>query len=160
MPHSFQINAISPEGLSSPLDAYDFVDSFLATPIADAPLRKLAASMFAQEPLWVKALMGLRNIAVSPFGLKSTHADFPPEQDFIGPFPVISENEMRLVLGLDDKHLDFRITVDRSDGDAIIVSTWVKTHNGFGRFYLACVMPFHKIIVPQFLMGLKPQVVV
>jgi Protein of unknown function (DUF2867) len=57
-----------------------------------------------------------------------------------------------VMLGMNDKHLDFRLLVDvvnEGGGRQIITaSTVVKTHNALGRAYLAFVKPFHKVIVP------------
>ena len=51
-----------------------------------------------------------------------------------------------LILGIDDSHLDFRISVLKQDG-MIFFGTWVRTKNRFGRFYLTLIMPFHILIV-------------
>lgn len=93
-------------------------------------------------PGWAKALLALRNTIVRPFGLK-TEADKGTES--IGLFPIHKDDGHEFVLGLDDKHLDFRIGVIR-DGTRIFLSTWVHPHNRWGRFYLAIVMPFHVLI--------------
>lgn len=59
------------------------------------------------------------------------------------------------MLGLDDRHLDFRIVVEVTELGAgrqeVAASTIVKTHNLLGRTYLAVVKPFHRIIVPAML---------
>jgi Protein of unknown function (DUF2867) len=72
--------------------------------------------------------------------------------DNIGIFPVLAETPNQILLGLNDKHLDFRLLVDvvnQNGGRQIITaSTVVKTHNALGRAYLAFVKPFHKVIVP------------
>ncbi|WP_348626172.1 MULTISPECIES: DUF2867 domain-containing protein [unclassified Mesorhizobium] len=59
------------------------------------------------------------------------------------------------MLGLDDRHLDFRLLVEVRDlgmtCQEVAATTIVKTHNWLGRAYLAIVMPFHRIIVPAML---------
>lgn len=56
----------------------------------------------------------------------------------------------RVVLGFDDRRLDFRIVilVDPLGPNAsrITLGTAVQTHNVLGRAYLAFVMPFHNAI--------------
>jgi hypothetical protein len=96
----------------------------------------------------------LRNVLVKPFGLKPGE-DMAPEKatpNNIGLFPVIKEEAGQVLLGMNDKHLDFRLLVDIKNGEngrqIITASTVVKTHNALGRFYLAVVKPFHKVIVP------------
>jgi hypothetical protein len=36
-------------------------------------------------------------------------------------------------------------------GQSVSATTYVKTHNTLGRFYLTVVKPFHRIIVPVML---------
>jgi Protein of unknown function (DUF2867) len=102
-------------------------------------------------------LLRLRTIMVKPFGLKP---GMSPSRDKAGPanigiFPVLDVKPCHLVMGMNDKHLDFRLLVeveDRSDGKQVVTaSTAVKTHNLMGRVYLAFVKPFHRVIVPAML---------
>ncbi len=68
----------------------------------------------------------------------------------IGIFPVLSETPDRLVAGFDDHHLDFRVVVDvaaSGQGQQVTATTLVRTHNLFGRAYLAVILPFHRLIV-------------
>jgi hypothetical protein len=114
-----------------------------------------AERVLGRSPRWVGLLTQLRNLAVRPFGLKpGAEPDAPPESK-IGIFPLISQAQGRVVLGLDDRHLDFRLLVEVDDLGAgrqeVAVSTIVKTHNLLGRTYLAIIMPFHRIIAPAML---------
>ena len=55
-----------------------------------------------------------------------------------------------MILGTDDRHLDFRVSILRSEAkDLVAISTWVRPHNNLGRAYLAMVYPFHRIIVAR-----------
>jgi Protein of unknown function (DUF2867) len=75
--------------------------------------------------------------------------------DNIGIFPIIDRKPERLTLGINDRHLDFRLLVDVKDigggRQSVTASTVVKTHNRLGRIYLAVVKPFHRVIVPAML---------
>jgi Protein of unknown function (DUF2867) len=108
-------------------------------------------------PSWIYALLRLRTILVKPFGLKpgENPAREKATASNIGIFPVLDEKPQRLTLGLNDKHLDFRLLVDVKDlgggRQSVTASTVVKTHNLLGRIYLAFVKPFHRIIVPAML---------
>ena len=117
--------------------------------------RTAAARMFSRAPAWVGALMALRNRLVAPLGLKTRVSDQPTARRRIGFFPVIAEASGCVLLGLDDKHLDFRIAVDvvpvGADQQQITTTTMVRTHNLLGRAYLATVLPFHRLIVPAML---------
>ena len=56
-------------------------------------------------------------------------------------------------MGLDDRHLDFRLAVDVTALDErrreVVATTLVQTHNRLGRTYLAVILPFHRRIVPR-----------
>ncbi len=93
-------------------------------------------------PVWVNWLMKLRNIAVMPFGLRTDLG----KGEIIGVFPVVMRNDTEIILGFDDKHLDFRISI-LTDGRHAYGATWVRRHNRLGRIYLAVIMPFHILIM-------------
>lgn len=128
-----------------------FADAF-SMPVDDAALdaRMAAERMFARSPRWVSGLLALRNLVVAPFGLK-TAAPLPEDASgMIGIFPVLSQTPARLVVGFDDRHLDFRVIVDVSEAAGrrrVTATTLVLTHNLLGRAYLAAILPFHRLIV-------------
>lgn len=114
-----------------------------------------ASRMFGHAPWWIRTLLAMRNRLVAPLGLKTGRETTKISSRRIGFFPIITETPERVVLGLDDRHLDFRIAIDVAPlGGAqrqITATTLVRTHNLLGRFYLAAVMPFHRVIVPAML---------
>jgi hypothetical protein len=133
-----------------------FADAFSIDVRAAAPDAIGAAQRaFASSPRWVAWLLALRNALVRPLGLKSSSAATARAADRIGFFPCLSQSPSRVLMGFDDRHLDFRVTVDAQQVGAglqrITATTLVKPHNLFGRAYLALVMPFHKRIVPAML---------
>ena len=104
-----------------------------------------AHSIFTIEsmPWLVRKLMSLRDKLVRPFGLKTTDAiESPP---YTG-FPIILESSEEIILGLDDKHLSFRVSIWIKN-DRVIITTIVKTHNWLGRCYWAIVRILHPYIV-------------
>lgn len=113
----------------------DFLDCY-SVPSTLTP--REAATRGLALPGWADMLLRLRNALVRPFGLKTGEPDRPI-------FPTCHETEDELVLGTDDRHLDFRIGLIRQDG-RIYMSTWVHPHNAWGRAYLRGVMPFHILI--------------
>lgn len=117
----------------------DFVDCY--TKPSALPLDEAAERAF-RFPAWVSALMRLRNLLVTPFGL-NTEVTSPNR---VGFFPLVTRSETELILGIDDSHLDFRISILKQDG-SIYFATWVRTKNRFGRIYLRAIMPFHVLIV-------------
>jgi len=118
----------------------DFLDCYR---IASDMSARAAAEVITAFPGWAKALLRLRNAAVTPFGLKHGAAE---DVDRIAVFPLQSETGAEVIVGLDDRHLDFRVAVLQQEG-WVYLSTWVQPHNLGGRVYLAGVMPFHIAIV-------------
>ncbi|WP_439365005.1 DUF2867 domain-containing protein [Bradyrhizobium sp. DASA03005] len=128
-----------------------FIDAFrVDIGAAAVNAREACTRMVLHGPRWIDALLRLRNILVTPFGLKTSGEGAPAPGGMIGLFPVVDETPERLVAGFDDLHLDFRIVVDVSGNAAsrqVTSTTLVRTHNLLGRTYLALIMPFHKLVV-------------
>lgn len=122
------------------LPGHDFADAYAvaAPPGVNAP--EAVRRAFARPPRWAALLMEARDRIVAPFGLTPAPSTG---------FPVISETPDIVVMGFDDRHLDFRIVVTVKDRVAT-VTTIVRRHNLAGRLYLAVVLPFHRLIVPAF----------
>lgn len=136
----------------------DFLDSYaVSLPDPRATPLQLAQHL-ADMPRWVTALLALRDGLVRPFGLK-TAADFPPPSsnpgigDYVNFFRVDALSETEAILGENDRHLDYRVSVLKTLGPdpKVVISTWVHPHNSLGRLYLAGVLPFHKLIVKRML---------
>ncbi|WP_228390859.1 DUF2867 domain-containing protein [Chryseobacterium contaminans] len=74
-----------------------------------------------------------------------------------GLFKVFNKTNNEIVMGENDKHLDFRISLlfDKNQGgqdeNSLTISTTVKFHNWLGVLYFLPVRPFHKLIVPSML---------
>jgi hypothetical protein len=127
-----------------------FIDAFRvelgATPLS---AREACTRMVLHGPRWIDALTRLRNILVTPFGLKTSGEGAYAPGGLIGLFPVLSETPDQLIAGFDDSHLDFRIVVDVA-GEAkfrrVTLTTLVKTNNFLGRTYLTLITPFHKLV--------------
>ncbi|PYD62522.1 DUF2867 domain-containing protein [Gluconacetobacter entanii] len=136
----------------------DLVDSFSITPHNDVPydIDLIARIIFDRPVWWVRGLLAIRDNIVARFGLKTTdelrckaRAEGNKSIDF---FPVLARNANELVLGENDRHLDFKISillrmpVNRSDFE-VLVTTVVHCHNNLGRLYLALIKPFHVLVV-------------
>ncbi|MGL4406354.1 MAG: DUF2867 domain-containing protein [Notoacmeibacter sp.] len=137
------------------LPGADFGDTFQIV-VEGQNLDALAAAERAvhSAPSWINRLLQLRTIIVRPLGLKPGISPVIADAgaDNIGIFPILSQIADEVVLGMDDRHLDFRLVIKVVETGTcrqiITASTVVKTHNALGRAYLALVKPFHKIIVP------------
>lgn len=133
---------------------------------------KVDVAMFARQflkpgPKWVDRLFALRNRIVSVFGLKvpsnGTGASDMSSIKFekgmqAGLFRVFDVTENEIILGEDDKHLKFRVSLlveslsSSTSQKKLTVTTAVVFNNWFGRLYFLPVKPFHKLIVRK---GLK-----
>jgi hypothetical protein len=125
------------------LPGHQFVDAWRvpAPPGVDAV--EATRMAFAHGPLWVRTLMGLRNRLGRIVGLKPAPARG---------FPIVRQSVDEVVMGFDDRHLDFRVVVAVAGGHATI-TTLVRWHNAWGRAYLAAIMPFHRAIAARIIEG-------
>ena len=103
------------------------------------------ALLAAGEPAWVGALMAVRNRMAQGLGLETAGGS-----SATSPFTVLARDADTLVVGADDKHLDFR-GVLRVVGEDLQCATIVHKHNATGRAYFSVVKPFHRRIVPALL---------
>jgi len=114
-----------------------------------------AKRVLGRAPKWTRWLTKLRDRIAAPLGLKTTRNIRQGETNKIGVFPVISQAPGHVILGLDDKHLDFRVVVETRKIDAgrseVLVTTLVRSHYLLGRVYLVFVIPFNRLIVPAIL---------
>lgn len=117
----------------------DFLDCYSCT--STLPPQE-AVQLALTMPGWAEALLKLRNVLVKPLGLK-TEVDDRDAGDAI--FPITYESDNELLMGTNDRHLDFRIAMMQHEG-RVYMSTWVHPHNMLGRAYLQVVMPFHVLI--------------
>lgn len=117
----------------------DFLDCYSVA--SDLPPRQ-AAGIITAFPGWVQVLMRLRGVLTAPFGLAK---EGPKTRDSIGIFPVETETAEEIIAGFNDRHLNFRISVQSREG-RVFLATWVHPHNPGGRLYLRMIMPFHILI--------------
>lgn len=110
---------------------------------------------FLQAPApWVHRLMRWRDRLVAPLGLKVAATPLPQAGQSLvvgeryGVFRVIAASRDAVLLGEDDRHLDFRLLLRWQPGE-LHMTTAVKPHHIGGRVYLALVTPFHHLIVAQ-----------
>lgn len=127
-------------------------------PCASTDPETLARFIFTQQPAWVGGLMGVRDLLVARFGLKTaTQLQDPAvagHHPRVGIFRICETWPHEIVLGEDDKHLDFRLsvlheTLPAVDGHVgrVVLSTVVHCHNRLGRLYIVMIAPFHRAIV-------------
>jgi hypothetical protein len=135
----------------------DFHDCWRA-PLArqDLSMVELFFALFGHTPLWMKLLLIVRNAAARLVGLESptVREIMRPKVrraygvgEKIGPWPIYFMADDEIVVGRDNKHMDFRLSLLRArDGRAadVVVSTVCTVHNVFGKIYLFFIIPFHR----------------
>lgn len=117
----------------------------------------LARFIFAHQAPWIGILISVRDALVAGFGLKTGRqlASLGAESGAgrLGIFRIYSTSPTEVVLGEDDKHLDFRLSVLCSGQSSpgakrhLILSTAVHCHNRLGRLYILLIAPFHRLVV-------------
>jgi len=144
---------------------FHYIDSF-QSPILGKGQRvdiaKFVQLFLSGGPKWADTLFEVRNKAVRLFGLKvSSAADRQKKVDItklkvgeqVGIFRLFEKAENEVVLGEDDKHLNFRVSLfidqhsNGSDKKRLSITTAVRFNNAFGRIYFLPVKPFHKWLV-------------
>ncbi len=133
----------------------DWADSYgVRVERSDLDPLDVARDLLGRAPRWVAVLLKIRNRIVGLFGLKSAELELTG-QERVGGFPVIARDDRHVLLGFNDKHLDFRIIVavepEGTGHQHVSLTTLVERHNLFGRIYIVVVTPFHKLIVKTFL---------
>ncbi|WP_367345346.1 DUF2867 domain-containing protein [Stenotrophomonas bentonitica] len=125
-------------------------------------LETVLEGFILNPPANVGRLMAVRNVLVAPLRLRTSPLGCPVSsllsedrsQLFAGRFPVLAQRVDRedrsaeVLLGADDRHLRFRscVRVERLDDGQVRISlgTRVRTHNAFGRFYMAAIDRTHR----------------
>jgi len=133
----------------------DLLDAYAVQLPAGASddLEVLARAGFERQAWWIRALTRVRDTIMATVGVKSSRAvgtAAAARGPVIGFFPLLSKSAGELVMGEDDRHLDFRLAVQQRAGAAggreLVVVTVVHCHNLLGRPYLAVIPPVHRVI--------------
>ncbi len=146
---------------------YDYTDSYqgVSTNAVSLDPVIVAKAFFSSEPEWISWLFSLRNRLVAVVGLKTGGNAGNRQQllakfqgrpgERLGLFEVFDSTGNELVLGENDKHLDFRVSLfidsPNETQQRLTISTVVAFHNWLGRLYFLAVKPFHKHIVQSML---------
>ncbi len=134
------------------MERVDYFDSYSVVKNSPDSVDEITRRLL-RAPGWVNALGKLRDLLVKPFGLK-TESDLKtepsgghPEFDFA---PVLYRNDQEIVMGMDDKHLNFRLSVmriARKENSRVVLTTVVRFNNLGGRIYFTIIRLFHGLIV-------------
>lgn len=163
--------SIPPESLTgTSLAPIHYQDAYACTLHSARPLtvEDTVYAFFDSAPAWVERLMALRNWLMHRLGLKTGPlADRATQRrqfrvapgQGLGPFQVKAVGPEEVLLGEDDRHLDFRVgfrlqPLPRPGAYELTLATTVQFHNAFGRLYFLPVRPVHSLLVPSLLRGI------
>ncbi|PIF46212.1 uncharacterized protein DUF2867 [Chryseobacterium sp. 52] len=148
---------------------FDYTDSFTGEVLnigKRITTADIGQTFFTSSPQWGKKLFAFRNRIVKMFGLKTgvnRNEKLPSEDckmevgEQVGIFTIFEKTDTEMILGENDKHLDFRVSLlyhkaqNSNEGNYLTISTTVKYHNWLGILYFLPVRPFHQLIVPVML---------
>ena len=137
-------------------------------------IQEIGKLFFYTGPKWIDKLFIFRNKVVKLFGLKTANNISKRQQQLenftgqpgeqVGLFKVFHKTDNEIILGENDKHLDFRVSLFLESNNVetnqkeLTISTIVKFNNQFGKIYFLPVRPFHKQIVPTMLKGIIKEI--
>jgi hypothetical protein len=129
--------------LDGALPRVDFVDAHEVRwrPGMPTDPQVWADAIFRDPPAWVVAALGLRQALVGLVGIDRGDGSS---------FATVARAADEVLLGTDERHLDFRASV-RREATRVVVTTVVTLHNARGRGYFAIVRPLHPIVVRSML---------
>jgi hypothetical protein len=132
----------------------DFADAFSVDlpEAASHDAESIARHIFDHQPEWIAALLKLRDVLVQPLGMKRAVDLWAAGGERINIFRVFGRYANEIVLGEDDTHLNFRVSVLVQPPSAehprrVIVTTLVFYNRLLGRAYIAVIAPFHRMVV-------------
>lgn len=129
---------------------------FTALPHPAPDAIALTVATFLNMPGWANALLDMRDVVLRPFGFKTggprqrriPSYDEVARRSYSGAYRVYSANEDEVVLGADERHLSFRVSILRSvPDDLVAITTLFIPHTRWGRLLLAAIYPFNRLIV-------------
>ncbi|MGK5029884.1 DUF2867 domain-containing protein [Janthinobacterium sp. MDT1-19] len=116
-------------------------------------MESLARQLLGSQPRWAQWLMVVRDAIVACFGIKTAKQMEGKPGKRIGIFRIYAVSDDEIIVGEDDSHLDFRLSVlrhrDAGRHGSVTVASVVHCHNRVGRAYILLIRPFHKLIVQR-----------
>jgi hypothetical protein len=144
LPRPYPVSVPRSALLIDALPHSDWSDAYAVQVPRDAPRRdaqEWADAVFHAPPAWIKVLFGVREVLVRAVGIEpgSKHV-----------FETVSRTADEVVLGVDQSHLGFRVSV-LVERDEVVISTLVELRNRRGAAYFALVRWVHPLVVRSML---------
>ena len=137
----------------------DYCDAYKIEIPQNMDVSIFVKKMFYPTPSWVSFLLYVRDSIMALFGLKSSKLNkfdgknvaFLPGCKY-GFFEIIEVFADEIIMGKNDKHLDYRFSAkvyDENGKRFVVVATIVHYNNRLGKAYFSVVKYFHKFIVKK-----------
>lgn len=147
-----------PEGtlITKNMASVDYYDSYMVKKKTEDSIENIVAKILTL-PGWIDFALRVRYyLVVRPFGLSTGRFDnrAGDSGENSEPVPVIDKNENEIVMGSDDKHLYYRLSVMKKEtepGSEIYLNTVVRFNNIWGKLYFLPVKLGHKLVVKSLL---------
>ncbi|HEX2969598.1 MAG TPA: DUF2867 domain-containing protein [Bacteroidales bacterium] len=122
----------------------DYQDTYMIAKNTMESVDEIKTRIFTL-PEWIQMLLRIRYyMFVKPFGLKTGNHEIP----------TLFMDENEIVIGEDDRHLYFRISILKREVNSetkIYLTTIVRYNNLWGNCYFFLIKPFHKLVVKALL---------
>ena len=134
----------------------DYYDSYMIKKKTEDSIDNITTRILTL-PGWIKFALRIRYyLIVRPFGLSTGRFDNKTEnlEKNSEPVPIIEKNENEIVMGSDDRHLYYRISVMKKNIEQeteIYLNTIVRFNNIWGKFYFLPVRLGHPLVVKSLL---------
>jgi hypothetical protein len=134
----------------------DYYDSYMIKKKTDDSIDKITQKILTL-PSWIIFALRIRYyLIVKPFSLSTGRFNDKTEnsEENSEPVPVIEKNKNEIVMGSDDKHLYYRISVMKKEIEQeseIYLNTIVRFKNVWGKLYFLPVRLGHKLVVKSLL---------
>ena len=148
----------------------DYEDSFMTSINSKRhlPIDNVIKAFLTSAPTWVITLMKVRDKIAKVLKLK-THSGADPaitlaQSSFevgekFGLFELTDKTQHEAILGTDDSHLNFRVSLlvnqELGQPNELYISTIVRINNKMGWVYFNTIDQFHKLVVKSFLKKMR-----
>ncbi|MGD8781606.1 MAG: DUF2867 domain-containing protein [Ignavibacteria bacterium] len=138
------------------LSTVDYYDSYMIKKKNEDTIEEITEKILSL-PNWINIALRIRYyLIVKPFDLTTGRFNNVAKNSEVNsePVPIIEKNENEIVMGSDDKHLYYRISVMKKEAEQrteVYLSTIVKFNNIWGRIYFLPVKLGHKFVVKSLL---------
>jgi hypothetical protein len=130
-------------------DIFDFVEThYLSIERKNVELNQLIIFFFKSLPKWLRWILNCEKMD----GSKISYA----VGDRIGPFHLFYLNKNEAILGINGRHLDYRISImtERKNNNRLCLSTTFTLNDFLGKYYFFMVKTFYRLTTPHLLQAM------